>query len=278
MAKTLELNGNHFRYETYGNSSSNQFGILLLGALQEISSVEYFSKYFSQYVNTIVIEAPGTGENASLQGTVTIREQAEMVLDLIRYLEIPQAHLFAFSYATAISVELCVLWEGVSSLSVACGVPGIPSCARMATLDVVSAARINKQAFANTFLDVLTSNHPSIPRSKAIRRASIAGIMKYDDYRIESFIENTIRLLAHRPTDIQAVSMPCVIVAGEHDPYATIDITRQFCNQLKQGYFVIIKDADHLAHLQQPEKMAEALITLARTQQQMMTELHKLSA
>lgn len=278
MKKTLnfKLNGNEYRYAVYQNSTSDQFGIFLLGALQEIETVEYFSTHFAKTVNTVVIEAPGTGCNEPVLATTTIREQAAMVVELLNHLNIEQAHVFALSYATAIAVELCDLWSGVKTLSVGCGVPGIPASARLKTLDVMAAATRSKKEFANTFLDVLTVDNPSIPRSKAIRRSVVASVSKYEDHRLVSFQENTMRIMSHKPTNLEKVSMPTLIINAEHDPYATKAEMKAFYGALKNAFFIVLKNADHLVHLQQPEKMAEAMITLAKQYQSLCHDFKQL--
>ncbi|MBJ7536534.1 alpha/beta fold hydrolase [Marinomonas transparens] len=263
MKKTLVLNGNTFRYSIYENNDTDQFGVFLMGALQDIDSVDFFSREFSKVVNTIVIEAPGTGETEVLQATVSVRDQAKMVVDLLKYLKVDKAHVFGFSYATAVSVELCDVWSGVQSLSIACGVPGIPECARKVSLQMVAAALKSKSTFANTFVNALTSDHPSIPRNKAIRRSLVAGIMKYDQIRVDVFIENTFRLLAYKPKNLASITVPTLVLAGEYDPYATKEIMRDFYGKLKNAHFVVLKNADHFPNLQQPHKAADALITLA---------------
>lgn len=276
MKTTLNLDNIDYRYEIYESPDSEEYGIFLLGALQDIDSVKYFSNHFSNTVNTIVIEAPGTGNNGTLEATAPIREQAKMVLKLIHYLEIDKAHLFAFSYATAISVELCDLWDGVQSLSIACGVPGIPKSGRESTLKVVAAAMNNNEDFANTFADVLLSDDPNIPRSKAIRKSVVAGVMKYDKERIESFIENSIRLLAHKPTNLDSIDVPCLILTGESDSYATNEITSDFHKKVKNAHLVTIKNADHMLHLQQPKKAAEAMILLAASHKNLVSTFKQL--
>lgn len=211
-----------------------------------------------------MIEAPGTAGNGILEATTSITEQTRMVLDLIEHLGINKAHIFAFSYATAISVELCDMWSGVQSLSIACGVPGIPSSGRKATFKMIAAAANNNEDFAKTFIDSLLSDDPAIPKAAAIRKAVINEVKKFDYQRINSFIENSIRLLAYKPTNLENINAPCLILTGESDPYATGEITKEFFKKLRHAHYVSIKKADHMLHLQQPEKAAKALITLAK--------------
>lgn len=259
------LNNQEYRYKIYEKSGSADWGVFLLGALQGIDSVDYFSRHFSNTVNTIVIETPGTPGNGVLEATVTVRDQAQMIVDLLDDLKITKAHLFGFSYATAVSVELCDIWSGVLSLSIGCGVPGIPKSGRLSTYQFIAAAMSgDKKHFASVFADLLLSDSPNIPRSKVIRRSIVSNVMKFDDEKIMAFVENSTRLLAHKPSNLEAITMPCLVLAGESDPYATAEITKEFHSKLKHAHYVSIKNSDHMLHLEQPEKTADALITLAK--------------
>lgn len=124
--KTI-LNGNHYRYSFHHCPGSDQYAIFLLGALQDIESVDSFSKHFATKLNCITVEVPGTGHTENLESTISIRTQAMMLLDLIDYLGVNSAHIIGFSYATAVAVELCDIWPNVLTMSICGGVPGIPS-------------------------------------------------------------------------------------------------------------------------------------------------------
>ena len=129
---------------------------------------------------------------------------------------------------------------------------------------MIADAVKDKKGFAHTFVNSLTSDIPSIPRNKAIKRSAISALQKYDSDRINSFIENSIRLLVHKPSHL-AVIPPCLVCVGEYDPYVTKEAAYNFFKSLKNAYFLVIKNADHLVHIQHPEKTAQAMITLAQS-------------
>jgi len=260
---TAVLNGNQYRYSFYPCHDSDQHVIFLLGALQEIESVDSFSKSFANKLNCITIEVPGTGLTQPLDSTISIRDQTSMLLDLINYLGITSAHVIGFSYATAIAVELCDLWKNVLTLSIFGGVPGIPTSGRLATKKMIAAAMESPSDFAQTFTKSLTVNHPDIPRNNAIIKATERGVAKLEQERIDVFFENSVRLLVHTPTNIENISIPSTVCVGEYDPYVTTDIALEFANKLKNSHFVVLKNADHLAHLQHPEKVAAIMIAQA---------------
>lgn len=273
---TLVLNGNKFRYSIHENGNSNQFGIFLLGALQDIDSVKPFSEHFSEHINCITIEIPGTGLTDTLDATVSIKDQTKMLLELIVFLGIEKAHVMAFSYATAIAVELCDIWTGVSSMSICGGVPGIPLSGRSATKEMIADSIRGKEEFAKTFTNSLMSDNKDIPRNKVIKRAMIKNIKELDDSRINSFFENTLRLLVHKPINLDKINIPCTVAVGEHDPYVTQDICQKFSDNLSNSNFVIIRNSDHLVHLQHPDKVARVLIMHAKYSEKVISSFRNL--
>ena len=276
VIKTI-LNGNHYRYSFYPCLGSEQTLVFLLGALQDIESVHSFSTHFATKMNCITIEVPGTGHTENLESTTSIRDQAIMLHDFIEYLGVRAAHIVGFSYATAVAVELCDIWPNVQSMSICGGVPGIPSSGRLATKKMIAAAMDTPDKFATSFTESLTVRNSDIPKNQAIIRATKRNITAMSQERIDVFFENSVRLLVHKPSNIQHITIPCTICVGELDPYVTKETAEQFSNQLKNSHLVIIKNADHLVHLQHPEKVAAAMLAQAETQQALQKTLAALS-
>ncbi|RTZ16790.1 alpha/beta hydrolase [Vibrio aquaticus] len=276
IIKTI-LNGNHYRYSYHHCEDSDQYVIFLLGALQDIESVHSFSSHFATKFNCITIEVPGTGHTENLESTTSIRDQAKMLHDFIDYLGVNSAHIIGFSYATAVAVELCDMWPNVQSMSICGGVPGIPSSGRLATKQMIAAAMDNPSRFAKSFTESLTVQNDAIPKNKAIIRATVRNITAMPQERIDVFFENSVRLLVHTPSNIQNISIPCTICVGEFDPYVTRETAERFAKQLKNGHLVVIKNADHLVHLQHPEKVASAMLAQAEAKQLLQNTLAALA-
>ncbi|MDE1332731.1 alpha/beta fold hydrolase [Vibrio aestuarianus] len=257
------LNDNQFRFSLYKNNQSEQYVVFLLGALQDIESVDSFSRVFSQEVNCLTVEIPGTGRTKPLDSTISIREQTLMLLDFIQYMDLKKVHIIAFSYATAISVELCSIWPYVTSLSICGGVPGIPKSGRYATKQMIAAAMQGPEVFAKVFTRSLSVDNSEIPKNKAIQRATERNIAKMTPDRIDVFFENSIRLLVHTPSNIENIKIPCTICVGELDPYVTKEVAFEFSQKLVNSNFLIIKNADHFIHLEYPDRLSSILIAQA---------------
>ena len=260
-AYNIHIRDQHYRYSFYENKETDEIGIFLLGALQEIESVEFFSKVFSGHLNLFTLETPGTGMTRSLQATITIRDQATYVRDFLIHQKVEKIHLFVFSYSTAIAMELFSMWEpGIKTISICGGIPGIPQSGRYKTVASLGDAVRSRSDFAKSFIDTLTGDSKH-PRSKVIARSARQKVFKYSEEQISCFIENTLRLLVYKPSfDLRKVDSPCLLCIGESDPYVTEQEALNFVNSLYNGRLVKIKGADHLTHIQQPAETAKAML------------------
>jgi pimeloyl-ACP methyl ester carboxylesterase len=261
------LNNNLFRFSLYKShkSESEHVVIFLLGALQDIESVDLFSREFSKHLDCFTVEVPGTGCTKPLDASISIREQAMMLLEFIRYMNIKKVHIVALSYATAISVELCNICSHIVSLSICGGVPSIPESSRNATKKMIAAAMGDNKEFARLFTHTMTVENPDIPQNKAIRKVVEKNIAQMSPERIDLFFENTVRLLIHKPDSIENIKIPCTVCVGEYDPYITKESALDFSQRLTNCNFIMIRNADHLVHLEYPEKLCTILIIQAKS-------------
>jgi len=260
---TLILKEKTYRYCLYPNTKTDQYCLFLLGALQDIESVESISTKFSKSINCITVEIPGTGRAEEISLTTSIRDQAFMLLDFIHQMKIKRAHLIGFSYATAIAIELCDIWNHVASVSTFGGVPGIPDSGRQATKKMIAASTRSIGEFAEVFTYSLVTKHPNIPRNKAVAKATQKAVANLPQSRIDTFFENSIRLLVHEPTHLHNIKVPCMICTGEFDPYATVNIVQHFSEQLPNANFVALPNTDHMAHLEKPDDVVLLMTALA---------------
>ncbi|MBX2809484.1 MAG: alpha/beta hydrolase [Cellvibrionaceae bacterium] len=264
-AITLMLDNQQYRYAKYENTETNQSAIFLLGALQEIESVQFFCEYFAKTLNVIVVELPGTGLNPPLPSTYPITGQSKFLLQFIEFLGLNSAHILAFSYSTAVAIELYSIWDGVLSISICGGVPGIPEAGRLRTIAMMADALRDRREFSKEFIDTLTVEDKNIPRGKVIARSAMQKVFKYTDAQLISFCENTIRLLGYKPSfNLSEISIPCSLCVGEKDPYVTHENALSFVKSLANCSFTRVKNSDHLVHIQHPEEIAKLMIFLAK--------------
>ncbi len=260
----ITINDNLYRYAVYPNSETDESGIFLIGNLQEIESVEFFSTEFSKALNIIVIELPGTGLTDPLPAWYSIQDQAILLHDFIKKLKIESAHILAFSYAVPVALEFCLLYEGALSLSMCGGMAGIPTKSRADTMAIMAAALRDRKAFAEELIAGLTVVDKNIPRGHVIARSAKQKVYKYTDKQIDCFCENTIRILAYKPSNLSTISIPCLLFIGQLDPYVTPENATALSNQLTQCQLIYVPNADHLVHLEQSQTTADLMIQLAK--------------
>jgi len=261
------LNNHQYRYTFYKNSHLNApVGIFLMGNLQEIESVAFFSERFSAHVNLFVVEVPGTGLTEPLPAVFTIQDQASMLLCFIKHMNIEKAHILAFSYATPVALELCLRWSSALTLSMCGGMAGIPSTSRLATMAILGDAIRDRKRFAEEFIKGLTVADGSIPHGKVIARSARQKVLQYSEKQVRCFCENTVRILAYTPSDnIAELNIPCFLFIGQKDPYVTKKNAQQLASLLPNCQFKTVDNADHLVHLEKPDETAELMMHLVKS-------------
>lgn len=243
-----------------------------MGNLQEIESVNFFSEKFSQSLNLFVIEVPGTGLTDPLPATFTIQDQADMLIDFINHISVKSAHVLAFSYATPVALEFCAKWGNAETLSMCGGMAGIPNSSRLATMSILAAAIKDRKRFAEEFINGLTVTDGSVPRGKVIARSARQKVLKYTEKQVACFCENTIRILGYSPSKaIKKLPIPCFLFIGKKDPYVTEKNAKQLVKMLPNCEFAMVEDADHLVHLENPQKTAELMLHLVNRESKALT-------
>ncbi len=259
------LNGYLYRYAYYQCAHEGApLGVFLIGNLQEIESVNFFSEYFSGYLNLYVVEVPGTGLTDPLLAVDSIQDQSSLLLDFLECVNISNAHILAFSYATPVALELCVKWSGAITLSMCGGMVGIPKASRLTTMAILGDAIRDRKRFAEEFIKGLTVSDKSIPRGKVIARSARQKVFQYTEKQVRCFCENTVRILAYKPSDFSTLVIPCFLFIGKKDPYVTIENALNLVGLLPNCGFDVVENADHLVHLECPDVTAELMVRLAK--------------
>jgi pimeloyl-ACP methyl ester carboxylesterase len=257
-----------YRYAFYKNSHSNDYGIFLMGTLQDIESVNFFSHAFSQKLNLFVIEVPGTGLTTPLPAMFSMQDQADMLCDFIEHMRVPDAHVFSFSYSVPIALELCTkIPNRIHSLSMYGGMTGVANEFRSISMGILHDAIYDRKNFGESFINMMMTKEVEVPRSAIIARSAKQKILKQPQSQIDCFCENTIRLLSYKPSEkIPSIQQPCMLIIGKQDPYVTLKQASELAQQLPNCTFEIIPNADHLAHIEYPDIVAGFMMNIFETE------------
>lgn len=261
----IHINDLKYRYTYYEQNPNAPYGIFLMGTLQEIESVTYFSENFAEYLNLFVVEIPGLGHTDPLPSTYSIQDQAAMLLDFVKLLKIPSAHVMAISYSTPIAAEFCGLWPGARSLSLCGGTAGVDATLRRGSMVILAEAYNDRKAFAKRFIEGMTVNDPKIKNGKVIARRSRMHIYSHTDKQMECFCENTLRLLAYKPSkNLSRFKQPSLLFIGDQDPYVSRRKALELASALPNCEFQLIPHADHLVHIEYPELTTSLMLKLTQ--------------
>lgn len=102
----ISLNDMEYRVAHYPNPGADP-AIFLIGNLQEIESVDNFSRAFQEEMDIYCVELPGCGLTAPLHASYGMADHAILLAALVQHLQLPAFHLLVFSYSTPIALEYC---------------------------------------------------------------------------------------------------------------------------------------------------------------------------
>lgn len=267
----ITLENHNYRFAHYPNPGADP-AILLIGNLQEIESVDQFSKAAQQEMDLYCVELPGCGLNPPLHASYRIQDHAYLLKALLDWLGISELHLISFSYATPIALEFCRSYGYlVKSLALGGSMSNLSSEQRRDTIALVGDVLSDRSKFADSFINGLTSDQCPGRKSDIIRRAAKRKCQKYTDDQIWCFIENTLRICAYRFDSPEQIRIPhSICFTGALDPYVTPERCRELAKQIGAD-FALIDACDHLFHLREPEQTIRLMLSAFHSYSQSLT-------
>ncbi|MFT7560912.1 MAG: pimeloyl-ACP methyl ester carboxylesterase [Flavobacteriales bacterium] len=239
--------------------------VFLMGSLQDIEGVGQFSDGFSPYFDYWAVELPGFGKTQPLHSKFGVPFIAECLAVFVEEYVGSSFNLVACSYATAIALDYAKLHQNrLENMVLVGSMMDIPLSHWPTMLQLLRDVSFDPPKFASGFVDLLTVDHPDIPRQAAIRRAATRRA-KVDGENLWHFVFNTIRLMSFNVGDLSGITVPTLVYTGEHDPYVTPDDAKKLAQALPNAEFQILPGCDHLFFLEKPlESIAMVNQFLAR--------------
>ncbi|WP_189611257.1 alpha/beta fold hydrolase [Saccharospirillum salsuginis] len=257
----ITLENHSYRFAHYPNPGAEP-AILLIGNLQEIESVDQFSKAAQKELDVYCVELPGCGLNPPLHASYRIQDHSYLLKTLIDWLGISALHLMVFSYSTPIALEFCRAYGNqVRSLALGGSMSSITPEQRRHTLSLVGDVLADRSKFAESFIDTLTSSQCAGRKSEIIRRAAKRKCQRYTEDQIWCFIENTLRICSYSFEKPEQINIPhSVCFTGGLDPYVTPERCFELARKIGAD-FALIDACDHLFHLREPEQTIQLMLS-----------------
>lgn len=225
--------------------------VFIMGALQEIDSVEFYNRGLSSTFDYYAIELPGQGATEALPPCYTCEFIADCLHDFVETVVGDNFHLVGCSYATSTALEYAKKYSSRILRMVLAG-----SMARMPEetwTDLFWGLSQPAHTMASQFLQMISDSRADIPRHELLVKAAVRAAVKYIKRFPNHFRNNTVRLMAYEPGDISTISVPCLAFTGEYDGFVSPARCQQMADQMANCTFAIIPKCDHLFHVEKPE-------------------------
>lgn len=257
----IELCGFKSRFINIGDEQKPPL-VFIPGALQDIETSNVFHDGLSPHFNYFFLELPGTGCTTALSADKPFVFIADCLREFAQaYVQKPFT-LCSCSYSTIVALEFAKKYPAyLKDMVLMTTTTQLPKHAENQTVQMMADCLHAPEAFAEGFIDMLSSDKARIPREETIRKTLIRRAMRFTDNQRMAFIYNTVRLMAHKVEELGRVECPVMCIGAEFDPYITPEACERLSRMLPRGQISFIANADHLAHIRRPKETIETLLS-----------------
>lgn len=212
---------------------------------------------------TLRVDGPGFGQSTPPSGEVQAHQYADAVIDLLDALRIEQAFVAGCSWGGQVSAHVAARAPDRTRGALLMNTALEPSLGghRLEVLGTRwfgSTATWGRGVARSFFSPTTRLEHPDRVR---------AFVSRFGSFRRKP-AATTVRTVLTRSAGLGDVlpklSVPVAILAGADDPLCPVDQLLPQASRVSHGHVEIIPSCGHLAPLEAPERVADALRSLAR--------------
>lgn len=240
--------------------------LFLGGAFQPRNSWAALARSFDRQASALTLDLPGTIDYELTSSTFGFAWFATFVVHVLDLLDIKKIHIVSASYGTGLAYCLASIYsERVERLVLIGAVKELDQNGRSVitkTAELLKHGDVKEAARYGCFL-ALQNLDPrlKIKRQEQVLKVVYRYLSRLSEIESERYIANTERILNFKQT-IESLPIPhCAVLGftGEHDTLTTPTLCRSFLQTLPNATFTLIKNADHLAILEDPQTVSELI-------------------
>jgi pimeloyl-ACP methyl ester carboxylesterase len=236
--------------------------VLLGGAFQHKTAWGRLETALARTASVVTVDLPGWGSADLLPAWHGLDFLAEALHRVLIAAGHHTVHVFGGSYGGAIALRFAQTYpEQVLTLALMGTSARLPEtvCDRLGhILELLRAGRVPE--FADYAVDLLLSPTAEIKRGPAVRRILRTLFRTVTPEDMAKFEQNTLRLMNRPPfTPAPALPMPVLLGTGEHDLFTPPALCRELATHCADARFALLRDADHVIHLEVPDELADLL-------------------
>ncbi len=236
--------------------------IYLMGNLQNIKQVEGVVNAMAGHFDCHIVELPGMGDTTALASHFDMFFMADSLKAYVEYHHIEQFSLCANSYSAGIAIEYAKQYGSrLTAMTLAAPAVYMPAKSVAASIELMATCKKDPVKFVQSYLALLTSDSDKILGQKKIKNAAFRYASRYTENQLDCFIYNTLRVLGYCAQDLDKVTVPTLVLAGELDPFITPDYCETFTATLPNAVCEVVPCVDHLMQVQRPDILAKKLLS-----------------
>ncbi|MFB4169252.1 2-succinyl-6-hydroxy-2,4-cyclohexadiene-1-carboxylate synthase [Virgibacillus sp. JSM 102003] len=262
--RTVELKDDSVYFKVYDASywyeidgEGEDTVVLLHGFTGTSATWTTFIKDWQDYYQIITIDLPGHGKT-TLDTPRTMEECCSDIVHLFDHLKLEKVHLAGYSMGGRTALSIAMLYPArINSLTLESASPGLNSDNEReirVNHDEKLAGRI-EQSGIKSFVEFWEN----IPLFKTQKSLPIDVQNQIRDERLEQSAEGLAYSLRYMGTgkqpswwdQLQGITIPVLLLAGEYDQ-KFIDINKSMSERISSSKLVIVENAGHAIHVEQP--------------------------
>ncbi|MFD5919449.1 alpha/beta fold hydrolase [Kitasatospora sp. NPDC058201] len=239
--------------------------VLIGGALQRKAAWGRFEAVLAERFHVFTVDLPGWGDADTLPAALGVDFLAGALHDLLEAAGHGrgQVHVLGASYGSGIAHRYAQTRPcAVRSIVLAGPLLWVPDAVRedlRRSVDLLEDGRMEE--FAELSADVILRSTPGarVTRQAAVRRILHSMFRDIVGADREKYRHNTLRLLRQTPSPQPPITVPVLVVTGEHDRFTPPELCREVASACTDARLVLVYDADHAMHLELPARAGDLL-------------------
>jgi len=270
-----ELDGFKICYYVFGEG---ELLILISGLGMDNTGWIYQVPVFKDFFKVIIFDNRGIGKSSRTMGPYTIKMMADDVVNLMKYLNIKNAHILGSSMGGMIAQEIAINYPLRVNKLVLCSTSPRPRQLFLKKLseglkdllndkiedviEVDSKKEIFEKAISYILLQAVSEDF--LKKNKKFVEETLKRYLS-NPYYVETFLKQVRAIRWHNTLDrLNLIEAETLILAGDKDKLVSPENAKILAERIPNSKVKIFKNVGHAMHLEIPEKFNKTVLDFLR--------------
>lgn len=209
-------------------------------------------------IPTYIPDFPGFGASLAPTRPWGTDEYAQWVIEQMDHEKIDRCFLYGHSFGGRVAIKLVVQYPHRFQKLILAGVPALPSRRSSKKILFLILAKIGKLFF----------NIPGVALLAPYAKKMLYRLAREHDYeRTDGVMRETFKKVVQENLEplLAHISIPTQILWGEKDQMTPLPVGKKIQQRIPGASLVVLKNAHHGIHKEQPKEVAEKIIQFFHT-------------